>query len=391
MPLLNGQVAELTRAVIVGLRVFCRAVYRRTATGNGLGLDDYITLFCMVVFLVTCIFVTISSHRGLGRHMASLSTEQIKQSLKWSLITSAVLVWTFSLPKFAIISTLQRILCPGIKTTILFWTLALSCQACILATSVWWFKQCDPVERNWDLSIEGQCADISILKNLGYFTSAYSSFLDLFFAVYPAPFIMRLNMPLKTRLAFASAMGLSVLGCFVSLYKLIIFGQVFEIMETDPTCRHYTLSFLHYLTMLFTDTNETQTPFLTSASSVSLRALSWLSACPFQLSALYAAWPAAGHPTVKATTSPHSPTQATSSQEAATTYTIIAATATRSITTVCPLSRPPPATFSAANLSSRSSSPETTTRLPLETSARGSHPHRPKACICARVSMRYRW
>jgi hypothetical protein len=274
MLLLNGQVPELTRAVIVGLRVFCRAVYRRTATGNGLGLDDYITLFCMVVFLVTCIFVTISSHHGLGRHIASLSTEQIKQSLKWSLITNAVLVWTFSLPKFAIISTLQRILCPGIKTTILFWTLALSCQACILATSVWWFKQCDPVERNWDLSIEGKCADISILKNLGYFTSAYSSFLDLFFAIYPTPFIMRLNMPLKTRLAFASAMGLSVLGCFVSLYKLIILRQVFEIMETDPTCRYHTLSFLCPLVMVFTDTDEPQIPCLTSAFSVSPRALS---------------------------------------------------------------------------------------------------------------------
>ncbi|CZR66177.1 related to integral membrane protein PTH11, partial [Phialocephala subalpina] len=116
--------------------------------------------------------------------------------------------------------------------------------ACILATSVWWFTQCNPVARGWGRTIEGTCAPISVLAILGYLTSAYSAFLDIFFALYPIPFIMQLNMPLKSRIAVSTALSLSVLACIVSIYKLAIFGQVFEILATDPT---YLVPYLNIL------------------------------------------------------------------------------------------------------------------------------------------------
>lgn len=204
--------------------------------GWGLGLDDFITIGCLAVMMVTCVLITVGTHYGLGQHMEDLPPENIVPALKYNAIISSVLIWSFSLPKFAIISILQRILTLGTKTSFLFWGLALSSQACILATSIWWFKQCDPVARGWDRSVPGTCAPISVMANLGYFTSAYSAFLDVFFAIYPVPFIMRLQMPLRTRLAVATALGLSALACVVSIYKLAIFGQIFAIMEEDPTC-----------------------------------------------------------------------------------------------------------------------------------------------------------
>lgn len=221
----------------MSLRVYTRARYGRVR-GGGLGIDDYITLACLVVFLITCIFITIGTGYGLGRHYATLPPKNVAPALKWNVVTNTILIWTFSLPKFALISTLQRILTLGIKTKVTFWALALSSQACILATSVWWFKQCDPVEYGWDRTIPGgSCAPVSVLGNLGYFTSAHSAFLDVFFALYPIPFIMRLNMPLRMRIAFAAALGLNVLACIVSIYKLAIFGQIFEILAGDLTCK----------------------------------------------------------------------------------------------------------------------------------------------------------
>lgn len=201
-------------------------------------MDDYITVGCLVVFLASCIVVTIGSSYGLGKHAAVVPQENLVPAMKYNVIVCSILIWTFTLPKFAIISTLQRILSLGTKTKILFWGLCLSSQACILATSIWWFKQCDPVERGWDRSIPGTCAPLSVLVNLGYFTTAYAGFLDIFFAIYPIPFIMRLNMPLKIRLAVSTALGLSFLGCVVSIYKLVIFGEVFALMEKDPTCEY---------------------------------------------------------------------------------------------------------------------------------------------------------
>ncbi|KFY18804.1 hypothetical protein V493_08334 [Pseudogymnoascus sp. VKM F-4281 (FW-2241)] len=222
--------------VIVGLRVICRTCFVHGEGRLGaLGIDDYITIVCVAILLLTCILVTIGSHHGLGRHMSSLDPPEIVQALKWNAIISSILIWSFSLPKFAIIAILKRILDYGLKTTILFWALALSSQACILATSVWWFKQCTPVEYGWDRSIDGYCAPVKVMADLGYFTSAYSAFLDIFFALYPIPLIMRLNMPFKSRIAVSIALGLSGLACIVSIYKLAIFGQVFEILEYDPT------------------------------------------------------------------------------------------------------------------------------------------------------------
>jgi hypothetical protein len=52
--------------------------------------------------------------------MASLDPLDIVEVLKWNAIISSILIWSFSLPKFAIIAILKRILDYGTKTTILF-------------------------------------------------------------------------------------------------------------------------------------------------------------------------------------------------------------------------------------------------------------------------------
>lgn len=235
-PMLRRMAANCL-AVFVALRVGTRM----SSKGGGLGMDDYITVFCVVVMLVTCILITIGTQYGLGRRMEAIDPPLIPRALKWNVIISSVLIWTFSLPKFAIIAILKRILNYGLKTTILFWGLAFSSQACILATSVWWYNQCDPVEFGWNRTIlGGKCASTKVMSDLGYFTSAYSAFLDVFFAVYPIPFIMRLNMPLKNRILVSIALGLTILAFILTIYKLTIFGEIFVVLAENPTCELFT-------------------------------------------------------------------------------------------------------------------------------------------------------
>ncbi len=223
--------------VIVGLRIYSRMLYGRDGRRGGLGLDDFITIGCLVVFIASCVLITVGSRYGLGKHIEDVPKEDVATALKFNVISNSILIWSFSLPKFAIVALLKRILQYGTKTAILFWGLALTSQACILATSVWWFVQCSPVEYGWNKNIQGTCAPINVLSNLGYFTSAYSAFLDMFFALYPIPFVMRLNMPLKGRIAVAVALSLSILASVVSIFKLAIFGQVFAMLPKDPTCK----------------------------------------------------------------------------------------------------------------------------------------------------------
>ena len=224
--------------------VVLRVGTRMSSKGGGLGMDDYITVFCAGVMLLTCILIAIGTQHGLGRRMEAIDPPLIPRALKWNVIINLILIWTFSLPKFAIIAIVKRILNYGLKTTILFWGLALRSQAFILATSVWWYKQCDPVKFGWNRTIPGgKCANIKVMSDLGYFTSAYSAFLDVFFALYPIPFIMRLNMPLKDRIVVSIALGLSIVAFILTIYKLTIFGEVFLVLAESPTCRLFSHMF----------------------------------------------------------------------------------------------------------------------------------------------------
>lgn len=133
IPLIFRRMAANCFVVFVALRVGTRIFGK----GGGFGWDDFITIICVVVMLITCVLISIGTGYGLGRRMETIDPALIPRALKWNVIISSVLIWAFSLPKFAIIAIIKRILNYDLKTTILFWGLALSSQACILATSVW--------------------------------------------------------------------------------------------------------------------------------------------------------------------------------------------------------------------------------------------------------------
>lgn len=125
----------------------------------------------------------------------------------------------------------------GLHTSVLLWGLAFVGQALIFSMSVFLFIQCSPTEKNWDKTVEGICLPEGTMIGIEYFVSSYSAFLDLFLAVFPAPFIMRLNMPLRTRLAVSGALGLGVFASIIQGYKLSIMGASFEYTDKDPTCK----------------------------------------------------------------------------------------------------------------------------------------------------------
>ncbi|KAL6864534.1 hypothetical protein J3F83DRAFT_140838 [Trichoderma novae-zelandiae] len=219
---------------IVILRIVCRACFARGRYGR-LGSDDAITIACLLILIASTVCSSVGIGYGLGRREKTLSPEQLKEAIKWNAIINAVVIWSFSLPKFAIIAILKRILNYGAKTMAAFLAMAIVSQGGILAVSVWWFAQCQPMAHQWDPAVEGTCASGDVLTKLAFATTAYSAFLDLFFAFYPIPFIMKLNMPLKNRLAVCFALGLSAMASVVSIYKLSVFTEAFDSMAVDRT------------------------------------------------------------------------------------------------------------------------------------------------------------
>lgn len=201
-------------------------------------MDDFITLSCLLFLLVFCILLSVSLPFGVGKHYATLSDANKVAALHWNVVLNALTPWICTLPKFAIIMTLRRILNYGTKTTILFWGLALSSQATVLAQMIWGLVQCQPMAFQWDKSIQGgTCADPNIYIYLAWVTYIYSTVLDVFFALYPVPFVMRLNMPLKTRIGVAVSLSISWVGFAISMYKFSIFPKLGALLGTDPSCK----------------------------------------------------------------------------------------------------------------------------------------------------------
>lgn len=147
------------------------------------------------------------------------------------------IVWTFSMPKFAIIALLRRILRLSKPVEYTFWGIATVNQAGILATAILWFARCQPAAKAWDPTLPGTCGTLEVLGDLGYVTSALSAALDIFFALYPIPFIMKLNMSLRRRISTSISLGLGSIACVVSIYKITTFPSSIVELSVDPTCK----------------------------------------------------------------------------------------------------------------------------------------------------------
>lgn len=223
--------------VTVGLRIHCRLHYS-PRQGGGIYADDVITLACLSLFFIFCVLLSVFLPYGVGKHYETLSAVNQVQSLKWNAILNAITPWMCTLPKFAIIATLKRILNYGTRTTMMLWTLALTSQATVVALMVWGLVQCGPVAFQWDKTIDGgTCINPTMYGNLACFTYAYSTALDVFFALHPIPHVMRLNMPLKTRIGVAVSLSISWFGFAISIYKFSIFPRLTAILRMDPSCK----------------------------------------------------------------------------------------------------------------------------------------------------------
>ncbi|PSR78788.1 hypothetical protein BD289DRAFT_376248 [Coniella lustricola] len=226
-----------TTAITVGLRIYCRLQYS-PRHGGGLFIDDLATVGCLLALLVFCVLLSVAVSFGSGQHYDTLSTSGRIDALKWNTILTAATPWICTLPKFAIIMTLSRILTYGKKTTMMLWGLAISCQVFVAILSIWDFAQCQPVAAQWDSSIlagGGHCASPSIYLALSWATYSYSTALDIFFALFPVPFVMRLKIPLKTRIGVAISLSISLVGFAISIYKFTILDRVGDYFATDPS------------------------------------------------------------------------------------------------------------------------------------------------------------
>ena len=193
-------------------------------------------LFALAVNIAYAGALTGGVHAGFGKHFDDVLPSDRPLAVFRVVTQTSIGVWTFAIPKLAIVALLQRLLNLRKLVLIVCWLSSAILVASSAALSLLWFLQCKPVSYQWDPNVAGSCLDPMINVDLSYFCVAFSGFLDFAFALIPPFVIFRLNMPLYKRIFVSAALGGGTVAGIIAFYKLSLVKQIEEFAKTDPTC-----------------------------------------------------------------------------------------------------------------------------------------------------------
>ncbi|KAI8300770.1 hypothetical protein K4K59_001342 [Colletotrichum sp. SAR11_240] len=209
----------VTICIIVGIStlfVLGRLFVRTKILGKA-HLDDHLTVLSLFLSYITVGLEIWAVQSGNGRHVATLSTQQQSAAVLSTISGFPPNVLAYTVPKFAVVALLVRILNPGRVHRIVLWSLATICLILVLLCIIILFT---PSRAQWDFTItDKSCWSPWVLINVAILTGAYSAALDLNLAVYPATVLMRLQMNIKKKVILSIALGIGSVSCFISIYK----------------------------------------------------------------------------------------------------------------------------------------------------------------------------
>ena len=203
--------------------MFARLISRTTIAKGRAGIDDAFILLATVVVIACNVCATFAVNNTNNEHIKSI--HQTSQEL---IVTNAIMGWTFTLPKFAILALLQRIFMIPRHTLIAFWGLCTLTISVTLATTIVWAVSCKSASGDSQRPFPKEtCQHKDVIQGLMWATGALSASGDLLFSVYPQFLISKLNMSFQKRVAYGLALGLGVFAFVASVYKLTLYPRGF--------------------------------------------------------------------------------------------------------------------------------------------------------------------
>ncbi|KAE9577985.1 hypothetical protein CGCF415_v009686 [Colletotrichum fructicola] len=160
--------------------------------------DDWFIILGLFCGYISTALSTIAVSYGNGKHMKLLSTEQKQGAILWTTAAFCPGIMSFGLPKLAVISLLTRLMNPGAGLLL---------------------GRCTPARSLWDFSVTGQCFSKQILVAYCIYAGAFSAFVDVYLAVYPAIVLFGLQMSTKKKVALSCALGIGSVSGVVAVYK----------------------------------------------------------------------------------------------------------------------------------------------------------------------------
>ncbi|KAK3400763.1 hypothetical protein B0T20DRAFT_152699 [Sordaria brevicollis] len=199
--------------------VFARLFVRTRILGK-LEVDDFLILLGAACAWICVGMTIVSIHYGFGKHASVLDLDDMQQMIKWTFFSFTPSILAFTIPKFAVVSLLTRLLNPSKWHRVFLWVLVGTCQVAILGCAIILFAQCTPTVAQWDFSIENKkCWSPWVLVKYSMVAGCFSALTDLYLAVYPTIVLFKLQINRKKKAALCFALGIGSVSAIVSVYK----------------------------------------------------------------------------------------------------------------------------------------------------------------------------
>ncbi|KAH7382521.1 hypothetical protein DE146DRAFT_230864 [Phaeosphaeria sp. MPI-PUGE-AT-0046c] len=230
---LFGTTPPYLRTAAVTLRLASRKLLER----SNWEIDDGMIIFAMAVILTRTIWLTVNVSMGFGRHVVELVAEDpvnATQLARSAYGLTALSLWTFVLPKIPVVALLVRLFrTHSNKFSRILWSMLGFLLCWNFVMTIITFVKCDPVEKNWQPRRPGKCWDPRIYLYMGYFSGAYSAFLDFVYAIFPMVRTSQLQMEKSRKILILVSFSLGIPAGIVSAYKTSTIAAL--ISEGDPT------------------------------------------------------------------------------------------------------------------------------------------------------------
>ncbi|ROT36500.1 hypothetical protein SODALDRAFT_335593 [Sodiomyces alkalinus F11] len=205
---------SIASTLFAGARLFVRGKILRQ-----LHLDDYLIIISVLAGWVSLAMAITAVANGNGRHFDTLSLQQKQDVILWTIVGFPPGIISFGVPKLAVVALLTRIMNPSRWHTIFLWALTGLCNVALMGCTVILFAQCQPSRSQWNFSVPGVCWDRWILVHYAIFAGAFSAFVDLYLAIYPALVLAKLKLNVKKKIALTVALGIGSVSTVVAIYK----------------------------------------------------------------------------------------------------------------------------------------------------------------------------
>ncbi|KAL4965487.1 uncharacterized protein BDV14DRAFT_199892 [Aspergillus stella-maris] len=201
--------------------------------------DFFVATLTVTTQVIAQIFLQLSVHHGMGRHIRTLSHESEVQTLKWSWVFQLLAIAGSMLGKLAILAFLMQIRGRHEKKPWLLIILGILIATINIAVLGTILGQCVPMAKLWDDSLPGTCdPGRKNNQNYSFFQASFNSFSDALLATYPVHLFWKLQMKLRIKVALSVLMGLGWIAAVcsaVKTYELKALTETSDITWAQPS------------------------------------------------------------------------------------------------------------------------------------------------------------